>query len=149
LEVVERFEMDEAIMLMEQIPAPPQNGYAPPPTTLNKTAIGRVSYLRLRKNGESILAETHSKLSLLAHEHSQEKRKNEELQKELDKIKKQVQQLESEQKLQSQRFTEECTRRQQIEQIKRQLEADLGKVREHIGRKTFEEVLGTGAKEPR
>ncbi len=31
--------------------------------------------------------------------------------------------------------------KEQIEQIKRQLEGDIGKIREHIGRKMMDEIL--------
>jgi len=141
-EVVERFDVDEVIHTTEQVLPPMQNGYQPPPTSITHEQIGKQAYLRLRKDGESVLGELSEQLETLKDARDSDLRRLGELDKEAAKLKAEIERLSE--NLTRSHESNEALRKQkdQIEQIKRQLEGDIGKIREHIGRKTMDEVLG-------
>jgi len=141
-EVVERFDVDEVIHTTEQVLPPMQNGYQPPATAVAHEQIGKQAYLRLRKNGESVIGELSEELSQLRLARESDLRRLGELDKEATKLKAEIDRLSE--TLKNSYESKEALRKQkdQVEQIKRQLEGDIGKIREHIGRKTMDEVLG-------
>jgi len=141
-EVVERFEVDEPIVISEQVMPPQQQGYQPPPQELKHSQLGKRAYFRLRKSGNTIVEELNTQLETLRSCASGNEKKIEELQKEIEKLKVDGVQMQS--RLKGSQDNCEALRKQkeQVEQIKRQLEGDIGKIREHIGRKMMEEILG-------
>jgi hypothetical protein len=139
-EVVERFEEDQPISVQETIqPRPDQGHYGTQNYTTQK--LGRVALFRIRRRADSPVASLLADVTRLQHAERAA----------ADTIKKLGEELEREKKAhqgtrQSLSYEQEAHGRQRkaredVEAIKRQLEGDLGKVREHIGRKMFDEIL--------
>lgn len=139
-EVVERFDHDEAFEIREPVPPDQQQNYGYQPT-FTRTQLGRVSSFRIRRAVDSpiaALSEQVQSLHLQSRAEADGKKKAEEsLGVEVTKHQRTRAELKA-----AQEYTERMRgEREQIESIKRQLERDLGKVREHIGRKLFDEIL--------
>jgi len=142
-EVVERFDVDEVIQTSEQVLSTMnQNGYQSPPTTVMHEHIGKQAYFRLRKGGEIVIGELSEEISRLKLLHESDLRKIGELDQAAKKLETELTKVRA--SLESSYESNEVIRRQkdQIEQIKRQLEGDIGKIREHVGKKTMGEILG-------
>ncbi len=140
-EVVERFEIDEPITVREASVPAQQNGYQPNPIVLEHTQLGKQSYLRLRKSGDAIVCELNDQIVKLKSDNYNATGKLTELQKEIEKLKADSVQVQSRLKGSQDNYEALRKQKEQIEQIKRQLEGDIGKIREHIGRKMMDEIL--------
>lgn len=145
-EVVERFEIDEPITVREQVQPPQQNGYQPNPVVLEHSQLGKQAYLRLRKRGETFISELNDQIVKLKSDSTDVHNMCDALQKQVDALKAECAQVQS--RLKGSQDNYELLRKQkeQVEQIKRQLEGDIGKIREQIGRKTMDEILGVPKK---
>jgi hypothetical protein len=143
-EVVARFDTDEPVSTTRQHipePQPGNNYYAPPPTTLCESAVGRVAKFHVRLDSASTLARLNGELSALKTELRTAKSELETSAKETKRLKEEHGRLESQHRNAAEdakRFREEAGR---TRDEKAKLEADLGKIREAIGRKAFEEIL--------
>jgi len=130
-EVVERFDHDEIITFQETVPQQSgtygTNSYA-------QQKIGRVSSFRVRRAVNSPIEALHQQVCQLQTDVWREVERAKKAEKQLADTKA----LLNEERQQTERLRKE---RKQIEEIKRQLETDLGKVREYLGRKAFEEIL--------
>jgi hypothetical protein len=146
-EVVERFEADEVFSLSDRVLPPAQNGYQPPSTmSCTRQQIGKQSYFRIRKNGETVLSELNDRLTQLGVARTADLKRIEELDKEAAKLKADIERLSADLKSSYSSNESILKQKNQIEQIKRQLEGDIGKIREHIGKKMMDEVLATEMK---
>jgi len=154
--VIERFEHDAPIQLFEMQPGsphpyhggdsrmaydPPSIHREPPYGSTVKTAVGRVSAFRVRLSSACLVAELQADLEKFKEKVSlaaEAQRKVEEALKKKDA--EHLKALETIEQLKAENGRVR-TDRQQIEQCKRNLERDLGKIREQMGRKQFEEII--------
>ncbi len=139
-EVVERFDHDDAFQIQEPVPPDQRQNYSYQPT-YTRTQLGRVSSFRLRRAVDSPIASLTEEVMRLTQGQraaDEEKRKAEEaLTAEQEKHRRTKAEL-----TRAQEYTERMRAdHDKVEAIKRQLERDLGKVREHICRKLFDEIL--------
>ena len=109
--------------------------------TLNRGAIARQSFFRIRRDRSDILATLQAELATARQERADALKQVREQSKNLDKLGQDL----STEKETSQRSREEIERlRKQMGEmstLKAKLERDIGKLREHIGRKAFDEIL--------
>lgn len=140
--VVERVEYDEPIDLMDtHVPPTPPNGYAPSPIQIQRTAIGRTVAFRVRRLGDDMVAQLSEQAATL----SQSLRKAGEDKRFADEAwgRERVEHESTKGRLRvesetSGRLREEVSL---VTGLRRKLETDLGKIREAIGRKAYEEIL--------
>lgn len=141
-EVVARFETDEAVPTsrMHVYEGQP-NYYGPGKEVLYESAVGRVAKFHVRFDSASTLARLNDELLALKNALCSAKRNLEVSDKKTESLKKEGERLE----LELQRGVEDAKRLRekvrQTEDSKSRLEADLGKIRETIGRKAFQEIL--------
>ena len=149
--VVERFDQDEPTDFCEEVlpTIPPgQNGYYPTSfnhqngsVTLRRAAIARRSFFRIRQDRTAIVAELHDELTQARSACEQAKTTIETQLKALDKAAGDLRIQQDDNK----RLTEgrDGLRKQLADAhtLNAKLERDIGKLREHIGRKAFDEIL--------
>jgi len=142
--VVERVEFDDAIPYTDNyVPAPPTNGgYSDGnPRSINRTALGRAVAFRIRRTADDIVAQLTEQVTQLkanvtkAFEEAQKATKA--VENERAGHARTMAQL-AERLKENERLVLE---HEKTKQAKRLLENDLGKVREHIGRKEFEAII--------
>jgi|SRR5271166_91451 len=140
-EVVERFDVDEPIPVREASLPAQQNGYQPNPIVLEHSQLGKRAYFRLRKSGDTIVCELNEQIIKLNQASSDATGKINALLKEIENLKGELTNSNSKLKASGENYETLRKQRDQIEQVKRQLEGDIGKIREHIGRKMMDEIL--------
>jgi hypothetical protein len=136
-EVVEKIEFDEPISYQDHH-VQPGNSY---PIPFTRTQIGRSVGFRVRLTVNSPVATLTERARALESEKYAAEQAKGSAEEVLDVERAKHQKTQAELKLAHEYSERSRKDRDQIEAIKRQLEADLGKIREHIGRKAFEEIL--------
>lgn len=136
-EVVERVEFDAPISYREQ-QVPPGGSYA---LSYTRTQIGRTVGFRIRLAADSPVATLAERVRALESANLLAARAKVEAEQALVVERARHQRTQADLKL-----AQECAEtaradRERIVAVKRRLERDLGKIREHIGRKAFEEIL--------
>lgn len=147
--VVERLEHDGQVSFQDNIPPPAQSGNYPPPyppQQFTRYQIGRLVSFRIRRAEGDIIAMLTQALDGA----------NRQLADMSEQLKRDAQVLTAEKADHEQtkerlkaRVHEEGTVRHEntvLSIANRKLEADLGKIREHIGKKLFEEIIPPVAK---
>lgn len=139
-EVVERVEFDEPINFIDQALNPTQNQY-PATIEVRRCALGKKVAFRVRKSGSEVLAQSAARIVQLTNELAQANTVAKQAAAELEAEK--LNRRRDVAMLDDQRRATERVRGdlQTSTQLRQKLEADLGKIREHIGRKAFEEIL--------
>lgn len=148
--VVERVEFDAPIPFNDS--APPseavcqqhcKNGSygSPSPVFLGRSAIGRIVAFRVRKSGSTVIAQLNEQVAALSQqlrESADGKRKAEEALG-FEQVNHQNTKID----LRSSRESTDRVRGElaDVMKLRRRLEEDLGKVREAIGRRAFEEIV--------
>ena len=153
--VVERFDQDEPVPLTREELPPPRDtssaysggGYYPTlnhnngSVTLNRTGLARQSFFRVRRDRSAIIVELQDDLKTSRKEASEALKSVEEQRKNVSKWQGE---LSAEKEVTKRQREVVDGLRSQINEAnaaKAKLEGDIGKLREHIGRKTFEEIL--------
>lgn len=148
--VIERFDQDEPTDFCEEVlpTIPPgQNGYYPTlnhqngSVTLRRAAMARRSFFRIRQDRTAIVAELQDQLTQARSVGEESKKTIETHLMALDKAAGDLRI----QKDDNKRLTDGTDRvRKQLadaQALNAKLERDIGKLREHIGRKMFDEIL--------
>lgn len=136
-EVVERFEFDEPITFQDSYIPQGQNY----PQQVQRTQVGRSVGFRVRRAVDSPIAVLTAEIGALQAQRRTDEREKEKAAEALVAEQVKHQSTRTDLKLAHDFNARLAKERGQIEQIKHQLEADIGKIREHIGRKAFDEIL--------
>ena len=137
-EVVERFEFDEPISFQEKMYS---DGSAYSSGQRERVQIGRSVGFRVRRAVNSPISRLTKEVDNLRAEFAVETVNLEKASKALEAERREHQQTKNDLKWACTQNDQARKEREKIEAIKRQLEADLGRVREYLGRKVFEEIL--------
>jgi len=150
--VVERFDQDEPMTLSREELPPPRdtsgyNGYYPllnqnnGSVTLNTVGLARKSFFRVRRDRSDIIVELQDELATARKEATDALKAVEEQRKNLSKWQSDLSAEKEATKRQHEIVDGLRTQMSEANAAKAKLERDIGKLREHIGRKAFEEIL--------
>jgi hypothetical protein len=148
--VIERFDQDEPMDFSEEalptIP-PGQNGYCPQlnyqngSVTLRRAAIARRSFFRIRQDRTAIVAELQAELTQARSTCAESKKTIETHLKAIDKAAGDLRIQQDDNKRLTDDRERVRTQLRDAQTLNTKLERDIGKLREHIGRKMFDEIL--------
>jgi hypothetical protein len=147
-QVVERIEYDAAIDFQDSYMPPAQPGFPSYPQSYTRGAIGRVVAFRVRRSGNDLVAKLTAQVGELM---SKVQEAEAEAGKELSELADEKRRHELTKQHRDIATAESEKMRQRIEDVIdsniklasrfSRVESDLAKVRDHIGRKAFEEIL--------
>jgi septal ring factor EnvC (AmiA/AmiB activator) len=144
--VVERFDEDEVVQLTETaLPPNTQNYYHGSEIILRKDAVARRSFFRMARDRSDVVAELDAQLAKLRSDLASAETNRKQQDARIEQLTTNVSRLQGDANVAGQRADEVSRQLREANAVKTKLERDIGKLREHIGRQSFDQILGSGS----